>query len=210
MRKPNLPLPELRGQHLIRAARTWDRLAGRIKQSFSPQWPVGRDERFRRGLERVVHRSALGREVEEFGGVAVAVSVDEAFGKPVLVSVDLRVSEEQIKQMANRWRVDPKDQKLRETYRLLAADLLERVVERCWDNPEIAPVGVRGRVVILRGDPQQPPPDGREGDRSRLVLVEGEKVLLDMTSLGFRDEIARPRDLYLRYGPALSDPKWRP
>ena len=36
------------------------------------------------------------------------------------------------------------------------------------------------------------------------------EVVVDMTALGFEDEIARPDELYACYGAPDCDPAWRP
>lgn len=192
-----------------RLLRGWAAASAAVSRHFS-RWAQGRPERIRAEIEAVVSRSALAKEAEAVGGVDVAVTVDNAFGKPTLISVDLRVTGEQMEQLYEQLLVPGEYEKQQRAYRMFGADLLERAVEVCWDNSELAPVAVRGRLVILRGDAKELLASGREAERSRLVLVEGEKVFLDMTSLGFRDEIARPRDLYKRYGPPASDPAWRP
>jgi len=49
---------------------------------------------------------------------------------------------------------------------------------------------------------------------SRLGLAAGmdkdAEAVLGMSALGFADEIARPDELYHRYGPPECDPAWRP
>lgn len=129
------------------------------------------------------------------------LSIDEAFGKPLLVTVDLLFA-------------DPErvlvglDQEEEKALTVLAADLLDRVVRVLWDNPTIAPIAVRGRVLVTRAA------DGTEEvqplSRNHLQLLPGEVLVVDMQGVGFTDEIARSEDLFERYGPAASDPAWRP
>ena len=76
-----------------------------------------------------------------------------------------------------------------------ALDMLSTVVKTMW-NMEIAPVAVRGRVLVRESAGAAE--DGQES------------VLADMTSLGYAGETARPDDLYERLGPPAADPTWRP
>ena len=107
--------------------------------------------------------------------------------------------------------LDPKlhvDHEEQKTLAVLLSDLLERVVEGCWDNPEIAPVAVRGRVVAVHDHVS------RAGEikhvRHHVGVSESETLVLDMRDLGYHDEIGRVGDLYDRYGSPKSDPAWRP
>ena len=87
-------------------------------------------------------------------------------------------------------------------------DLLERLVEGCWDNPEIAPVAVRGRVIAVHDHLS------RAGEikhtRRHVGVSESETLVLDMRDLGYQDETGRVGDLYNRYGSPKADPDWRP
>lgn len=77
---------------------------------------------------------------------------------------------------------------------VLAADLLDRAARAMWDNPELAPVAVRGRMLASR---TQTDPDE-------------ETLLLDLRDIGYPDEIARVEDLFERYGAPAFDQAWRP
>ena len=73
--------------------------------------------------------------------------------------------------------------------REVAIRALDAITRATWNNPEMAPVSVRARVLLSRdaaGDLEAP---GAHTD-----------TIVDMSALGFADEIARPDELYDRYG----------
>lgn len=50
-----------------------------------------------------------------------------------------------------------------------------------------------------------------DGDADSLAAPGAQTdAVVDMTALGFEDEIARPDELYIRYGAPEGDPAWRP
>ncbi len=112
------------------------------------------------------------------GAARVLVEVGEGFGRPSLVSADIIV--------ADGGGGDGG-----------AIPMLDRVTRALWDNPEMAPVNVRARVLRSTGGELEEP-----GAQS--------ECLADMTTIGFADEIARPDELFARYGAPASDPAWRP
>ena len=66
----------------------------------------------------------------------------------------------------------------------------------------MVPVTVRARVLVARTD---------GGDADSLAAPGAQTdAVVDMTALGFEDEIARPDELYIRYGAPEGDPAWRP
>ena len=109
------------------------------------------------------------------GAARVLVEVGEGFGRPSLVSADIIVADGDSG----------------------AVPMLDRVTRALWDNPEMAPVNVRARVLQSTGGELEEP-----GAQS--------ECLADMTTIGFADEIARPDELFARYGAPASDPAWRP
>ena len=109
------------------------------------------------------------------GAARVLVEVGEGFGRPSLVSADIIVADGDGG----------------------AVPMLDRVTRALWDNPEMAPVNVRARVLQSTGGELEEP-----GAQS--------ECLADMTTIGFADEIARPDELFARYGAPASDPAWRP
>lgn len=112
------------------------------------------------------------------GAARVLVEVGEGFGRPSLVSADIIVADGQGGDGG-------------------AVPMLDRVTRALWDNPEMAPVNVRARVLQSTGGELEEP-----GAQS--------ECLADMTTIGFADEIARPDELFARYGAPASDPAWRP
>lgn len=159
-----------------------------------------RSERLVQLIEGSVGKMPLLNLFPQVGAPTYRLSIDEAFGKPLLVTVDLLFADPQrvLVGLAHE-----EEQALM----VLAADLLDRVVAALWDNPTIAPIAVRGRVLVTRAvDEAQSEPVSR----NHLQLLPGEVLVVDMQDLGFADEIARSEDLFDRYGPAASDPDWRP
>lgn len=112
----------------------------------------------------------------------VNVEVGEGFGRPSLVSVDVVV---------------PSCDPLAATGP--ATEALDQLTRAVWNNPEIAPVSVRARVLSAHGNVEELHAPGAQSD-----------AVVDMTALGFADEIARPDELYERYGAPACDHAWRP
>lgn len=160
-----------------------------------------RAERLIQLIEESVGQIPLLSLFPQVGPPAYRLSIDEAFGKPLLVTVDLLFADPQ-KVLVGL------DQEEEQALTVLAADLLDRVVGVLWDNPTIAPIAVRGRVVVTRADDEAE--TAQPVSRNHLQLLPGEVLVVDMQGLGFTDEIARSEDLFERYGPAASDPAWRP
>lgn len=88
-------------------------------------------------------------------------------------------------------------------------DLFARLVERLWDNPVVAPVAIRGRVVEEMREPGSTGQPGKD-ERVNQADTPATRTLLDMRDLGYQDEIGRPEDLYANYGAPAVDPRWRP
>lgn len=121
----------------------------------------------------------------------VNVEVGEGFGRPSLVSIDV---------------VAPESDEL--TNVEIAAQALDAVTAAAWNNPEMAPVSVRARILLAR-DGAHADDDRSDGEHVGAPAAQTE-VVVDMTALGFEDEIARPDELYARYGAPDCDPAWRP
>ena len=113
---------------------------------------------------------------------AINVEVGEGFGRPSLVSIDVVVP-------AGDTLVDA----------TAAAQALDAITRAAWNNPEMAPVSVRARVLVAHDEGGDLEASGAQTD-----------TVADMSALGFADEIARPDELYHRYGPPECDPAWRP
>lgn len=115
----------------------------------------------------------------------VNVEVGEGFGRPSLVSIDVVLP-------AQDALTDP----------VTATSALHEITRATWNNPEMVPVSVRARILVARTD---------DNDEESLAAPGAQTdAVIDMTALGFADEIARPDELYDRYGAPEGDPAWRP
>lgn len=112
----------------------------------------------------------------------VHVEVGEGFGRPSLVSIDVVVASSDAL-----------------SEREVATRALDAITRATWNNPEMAPVSVRARVLVAHDDAGDLEAPGAQTD-----------TVVDMSALGFADEIARPDELYDRYGAPECDPAWRP
>ena len=112
----------------------------------------------------------------------VHVEVGEGFGRPSLVSIDIVVASSDAL-----------------SEREVATRALDAITRATWNNPEMAPVSVRARVLGAHDDAGDLDAPGAQTD-----------TVVDMSALGFADEIARPDELYDRYGAPECDPAWRP
>lgn len=121
-------LPQIDNPVLIGVAGLGALGAGLALRSLRPTHRAGRSERI-----RMLVSDAVQQGVEIHGPEAEPASVDvqvhEAFGKPPLVSIDVRMER-------------APDQEA-------AQDLLDRAARAAWDNPELAPVAVRARVLLV-------------------------------------------------------------
>ena len=112
----------------------------------------------------------------------VNVEVGEGFGRPSLVSIDV---------------VAPASDELANVE--VATEALDALTRAVWNNAEMAPVSVRARVLVAHDDADDLEAPGAQTD-----------TVVDMSALGFADEIARPDELYDRYGAPECDPAWKP
>lgn len=198
--------------------------AGIAMQAMRPSKRSGRSSRFRTLLLSSVDEALRARleELEPSIPLEVSVEVGEGFGKPALVAFDIFL---------------PKDGGVSPA---ILSELLDVATKAVWDNPELAPVAIRGRIITSFDAPTREDAGGSWAGRAcsdeagpepeladsasaagptsagseEEVTKEGGKagvlVLADMTVLGFLDETARPEDLFARYGSPASDPRWRP
>ena len=113
---------------------------------------------------------------------AINVEVGEGFGRPSLVSIDVVVASSDAL-----------------SEREAATRALDAITRATWNNPEMAPVSVRARVLLAHDEVDDLEAPGVQTD-----------TVVDMSALGFADEIARPDELYDRYGAPECDPAWRP
>lgn len=183
-------MPQINHPLLIGAAGLMAVGAGAAWAALRPSKRPGRTDRMRALVEAVVEADSGVRSQ----GVSLGpVEIKEGFGKPALVSFDLVLPSANPEGHAAAPVVSP-----------LLEVLFDKVVHCLWDNPEIAPVAVRGRFVkaiALPGGSADREDSDREG-----LLVE----VADMSELGFASEVARPEELYEHYGAPASDRTWRP
>ena len=194
-------LPQIAGPLMIGALGVGALGAGIAWRALSSTRGTGRTQRFV-DLATAALESGFPLRVDEAGdgeagvgaegvageGVAraprrvVHVEVGEGFGRPSLVSIDVVVASSDAL-----------------SEREVATRALDAITRATWNNPEMAPVSVRARVLVAHdevGDLEAP---GAQTD-----------TVVDMSALGFADEIARPDELYDRYGAPDCDPAWRP
>lgn len=183
-------LPQIAGPLMIGALGVGALGAGIAWRALSSTRGTGRTQRFV-DLATAALDSGFPLRVDEAGageGAAraprrvVHVEVGEGFGRPSLVSIDVVVASSDAL-----------------SEREVATRALDAITRATWNNPEMAPVSVRARVLVAHdevGDLEAP---GAQTD-----------TVVDMSALGFADEIARPDELYNRYGAPECDPAWRP
>lgn len=183
-------LPQIAGPLMIGALGVGALGAGIAWRALSSTRGTGRTQRFV-DLATAALDSSFPLRVDEAGAGeseartprrVVHVEVGEGFGRPSLVSIDVVVAS---------------SDELSE--REAATRALDAITRATWNNPEMAPVSVRARVLVAHdevGDLEAP---GAQTD-----------TVVDMSALGFADEIARPDELYDRYGTPECDPAWRP
>ena len=183
-------LPQIAGPLMIGALGVGALGAGIAWRALSSTRGTGRTQRFV-DLATAALESDFPLRVDEAGageGAAraprrvVHVEVGEGFGRPSLVSIDVVVTSSDAL-----------------SEREAATRALDAITRATWNNPEMAPVSVRARVLAAHdevGDLEAP---GAQTD-----------TVVDMSALGFADEIARPDELYDRYGAPECDPAWRP
>ena len=183
-------LPQIAGPLMIGALGVGALGAGIAWRALSSTRGTGRTQRF---VDLATAALDSGFPLRSDEGVAdegaarvprrvVHVEVGEGFGRPSLVSIDIVVASSDAL-----------------SEREVATRALDAITRATWNNPEMAPVSVRARVLVAHdevGDLEAP---GAQTD-----------TVVDMSALGFADEIARPDELYDRYGAPDCDPAWRP
>lgn len=194
-------LPQIAGPLMIGALGVGALGAGIAWRALSSTRGTGRTQRFV-DLATAALESGFPLRVDEAGdgeagvgaegvageGVAraprrvVHVEVGEGFGRPSLVSIDVVVSAADFL-----------------SQREAATRALDAITRATWNNDEMAPVSVRARVLLAHDDAGDLEAPGAQTD-----------TVVDMSALGFADEIARPDELYDRYGAPDCDPTWRP
>ena len=188
-------LPQIAGPLMIGALGVGALGAGIAWRALSSTRGTGRTQRFvELATAALDARFPEGATDEAGAGVddassgqrrVVNVEVGEGFGRPCLVSIDVVLP-------AQDALTDP----------AAATSALDEITRATWNNPEMAPVSVRARILVARTD---------GGDADSLAAPGAQTdAVVDMTALGFEDEIARPDELYIRYGAPEGDPAWRP
>ena len=186
-------LPQIAGPLMIGALGVGALGAGIAWRALSSTRGTGRTQRFvdlvtaaldARFPERTTDEACV-NDASSGQHRVVNVEVGDGFGRPCLVSIDVVLP-------AQDALTDP-----------VAATLaLDEVTRATWNNDEMAPVSVRARILVARTD---------DNDEESLAAPGAQTdAVIDMTALGFADEIARPDELYDRYGAPECDPAWRP
>ena len=183
-------LPQIAGPLMIRALGVGALGAGIAWRALSSTRGTGRTQRFvdlataalDSGFPLRVDEAGAGEGADRAPRRVVHVEVGEGFGRPSLVSIDVVVAS---------------SDELSE--REAATRALDAITRATWNNPEMAPVSVRARVLGAHDDADDLEAPGAQTD-----------TVVDMSALGFADEIARPDELYDRYGAPECDPAWRP
>ena len=181
-------LPQIAGPLMIGALGVGALGAGIAWRALSSTRGTGRTQRFV-DLATAALEADFPLRADEAGDVdgdaprrVVHVEVGEGFGRPSLVSIDVVVASSDAL-----------------SEREAATRALDAVTRATWNNPEMAPVSVRARVLLTHDDAGDVEAPGAQTD-----------TVVDMSALGFADEIARPDELYDRYGAPEHDPAWRP
>ena len=183
-------LPQIAGPLMIGALGVGALGAGIAWRALSSTRGTGRTQRFVDLATAALESDFPLRSDEGVAGAGEArsprrvvhVEVGEGFGRPSLVSIDVVVA--------------PSDAL---SEREVATRALDAITRATWNNPEMAPVSVRARVLAAHDEAGDLEAPGAQTD-----------TVVDMSALGFADEIARPDELYDRYGAPECDPAWRP
>ena len=183
-------LPQIAGPLMIGALGVGALGAGIAWRALSSTRGTGRTQRFVDLATAALESDFPLRSDEGVAGAGEArsprrvvhVEVGEGFGRPSLVSIDVVVASSDAL-----------------SEREVATRALDAITRATWNNPEMAPVSVRARVLVAHDDAGDLEAPGAQTD-----------TVVDMSALGFADEIARPDELYDRYGAPECDPAWRP
>ena len=183
-------LPQIAGPLVIGALGVGALGAGIAWRALSSTRGTGRTQRFVDLATAALESDFPLRPDEGVAGEGAAraprrvvhVEVGEGFGRPSLVSIDVVVASSDAL-----------------SEREAATRALDAITRATWNNPEMVPVSVRARVLVAHDDVDDLEAPGAQTD-----------TVVDMSALGFADEIARPDELYDRYGAPECDPAWRP
>ena len=183
-------LPQIAGPLMIGALGVGALGAGIAWRALSSTRGTGRTQRFV-DLATAALESDFPVHAHEAGDAdgdahaprrVVHVEVGEGFGRPSLVSIDVVVASSDFLSEHEA-----------------ATRALDAITRATWNNPEMAPVSVRARVLLAHDEAGDLEAPGAQTD-----------TIVDMSALGFADEIARPDELYDRYGAPECDHAWRP
>ena len=183
-------LPQIAGPLMIGALGVGALGAGIAWRALSSTRGTGRTQRFvdlataalESGFPLRTNEAGAGEGAARAPRRVVHVEVGEGFGRPSLVSIDVVVSAADVL-----------------SEREAATRALDAITRVTWNNDEMAPVSVRARVLLAHEEADDLEAPGAQTD-----------TVVDMSALGFADEIARPDELYDRYGAPECDPTWRP
>ena len=183
-------LPQIAGPLVIGALGVGALGAGIAWRALSSTRGTGRTQRFVDLATAALDSDFPLRSDEAVAGEGAArsphrvvhVEVGEGFGRPSLVSIDVVVASSDFLSEHEA-----------------ATRALDAITRATWNNPEMAPVSVRARVLVAHDEAGDLEAPGAQTD-----------TVVDMSALGFADEIARPDELYDRYGAPECDPAWRP
>lgn len=183
-------LPQIAGPLMIGALGVGALGAGIAWRALSSTRGTGRTQRFVDLATAALESDFPLRPDEGVAGEGAAraprrvvhVEVGEGFGRPSLVSIDVVVASSDFLSEHEA-----------------ATRALDAITRATWNNPEMAPVSVRARVLLAHDEAGDLEAPGAQTD-----------TVVDMSALGFADEIARPDELYDRYGAPECDPAWRP
>ena len=183
-------LPQIAGPLMIGALGVGALGAGIAWRALSSTRGTGRTQRFvdlataalESDFPARTHEAGAGEGAARVPRRVVHVEVGEGFGRPSLVSIDVVVASSDAL-----------------SEREVATRALDAITRATWNNPEMAPVSVRARVLVAHDAADDLEAPGAQTN-----------TVVDMNALGFADEIARPDELYDRYGAPECDPAWRP
>ena len=174
--------------------------AGIAFRAMKPTRRRGRSDRFETLIEAGID-DVLTEKYWKDIHFDVSVNVGEGFGKPALVTFDITLDTDG---------AQCQEDDLRE--------ILDGATHAVWDNGELAPLAIRGRIMAQILADANCDTEG-QADKNCLSAdaldmsetgAASSIVMADMTLLGFEDGTARPTDLFERYGAPASDRNWRP
>lgn len=222
--RPRMRLPQINSPAIVGALSVVAAAGRAVMKNLQPHLPASRDQQIRQSLLNILETATKAGALENLELLDVRVSLREAFGKPTLISADLVVLAlpptplpapnsaplpappqiQTVRISSTQTSMTPETPS-----EFFLRDLFARLVERLWDNPIVAPVAIRARVVEEMREPGSAGQPGKD-EIINQADTPATRTLLDMRDLGYQDEIGRPEDLYENYGAPAADPRWRP